>query len=92
MNETIAQTPAIKRPAVTSFRATGANGAYSYGDTPRQAAERFFERFDTRRKCDVIEGRIEGHFFSVTFRRGDQRPQRWENVTKAGVSKLPGNT
>ena len=58
--------------------------------TAREAAEKFFERYPTKRKCNVIEGNTEGDFFVVTYgRRSDGNwPKSYRDVTKKTASTL----
>ncbi len=70
--------------------------AYSKGatvtePTPRAAAVKFFERFPTRRKCNVIEGTVDGIFFSIRYGRKSlgEWPQSWKDITKKTASELP---
>lgn len=74
-----------------AYRAS-ANGGFGVTDiTPRSAAAKFFETFPAKRKCDVIEGEADGHFFTVKYGRrsaGDW-PQSWKDVTKKTLLELP---
>jgi hypothetical protein len=74
--------------------------AYAKGDrttaeaSPRAAAVAFFEQHPTRRKCDVIEGTIDGAFFVVSYGRASEGkwPSSWKNVTKKTAGELPDTT
>lgn len=59
--------------------------------TPRRAAAKFFETFPNKRKCNVIEGEADGHFFTVKYGRPSvgEWPQSWKEVTKKQVDTLP---
>jgi hypothetical protein len=76
---------------VKAFQAH-AKGATVVAMTARAAARKFFERFPNRRKCSVIEGTVDGPFFSVRYGRVNnvgEWPQSWRDVTKAQVETLP---
>ena len=68
-----------------------ATGATVTALTARAAARKFFERFPTRRKCNVIEGTVDGPFFSIRYGRksAGEWPQSWRDVTKKTVETLP---
>lgn len=70
-----------------AYRAFGA-GAGCTANTPRAAAVMFFERFPTKRKCDVREGEASGDgFFTVVLGKG--AGAKWNNVTKRTAHDLP---
>lgn len=69
-----------------AFRAFGKDCGVT-ANTPRAAAVMFFERFPSKRKCDVREGESDGGFFTVTFGRG--QGARWNDVTKKTAHDLP---
>jgi hypothetical protein len=59
--------------------------------TPRKAAVAFFEANPGKRKCNVTQGDLEGHFFVVTYGRkkeGDP-PTSWKDVTKKTLQDIP---
>ena len=60
-------------------------------DTPRQAADAFFAQYPNKRKCSVIEGELDGHFFTVSYGRASEGkwPASWKDVTKKAVADLP---
>jgi hypothetical protein len=75
---------------------TKAYQAYAAGvscsaPTARKAAQQFFERFPSKRKCNVIEGKIEGDFFVVSYgRRSDGNwPESFRDITKKTAANLP---
>lgn len=73
-----------------AFRAYGADCGVT-AETAQEAAKLFFEKFPNKRKCDVVEGTKDGHFFTVRYGRkstGDW-PQSFKDVTKKTVSTLP---
>ena len=74
-----------------SFQAYS-NGRTVTAETAKGAALAFFERFPTARKCNVIEGQQDGHFFTVTYGRASngEWPQSWKDVTKKQTADLPG--
>jgi len=60
-------------------------------DTPRDAAQVFFNTFPSARKCDIVEGEHNGDFFTVTYGRASlgEWPRQYKDVTKKTVSTLP---
>lgn len=56
--------------------------------TPKGAAQLFFQRFPNRRKCNVIEGVVDGPFFTVVYDR-DNWPLSFKDVTKKTMTDLP---
>lgn len=68
-----------------------ANGFRATAETPRKAAAKFFEQFPTKRKCSVLEGETDGHFFSVTYgiSSAGEWPSSWKDVTKKQIAELP---
>ena len=73
-----------------AYRAS-ATGCGATAATPKEAAEKFFNTFPTKRKCNIIEGKADGNFFTVAFGRASegQWPEQWKDVTKKKVSQLP---
>ena len=65
-----------------------AKGDYAYGDTPRAAARAFFDKYPARRKCNIIEGELDGGFFRIVY-----DPKTWpysaKDVTKKTIDQLP---
>lgn len=63
-------------------------------DSPRAAAVAFFEQHPTRRKCDVIEGTVDGAFFTISYGRASEGkwPSSWKDVTKKTAGELPDTT
>ena len=72
-----------------AYRAS-ATGCGVTAATPRAAAEKFFTAFPNKRKCDVIEGETDGHFFTVAFGRASEGkwPQQWKNITRKDIGIL----
>jgi len=70
----------------TAYRASASGGRYVTASTPSEAAELFFATFNKARKCDVIEGVKDGHFFTVAF--GRTSPKQWKDVTKNQAGEL----
>mgnify|MGYP006393176841 FL=1 len=62
-----------------AFRASAAGGFGVTADTPRQAALALFDKHPEKRKCDVIEGEADGHFFTVAYGRASEGkwPKSW---------------
>lgn len=73
-----------------AFRASGTDGHVTEA-TPKKAAQKFFEQFPTKRKCDIIEGQADGHFFTVAYGRASEGkwPQSYKDVTKKMIDGLP---
>lgn len=74
-----------------AYQAYASGGFSRTAETPYQAAQAFFEAFPNKRKCDILEGTKDGHFFTVAFGRkstGDW-PQSWKDVTKKTMADLP---
>ena len=73
-----------------AYRASAANCGCT-ASTPRAAAIKFFEQFPNKRKCDVIEGVVDGPFFTVSFGRTSegQWPARWKDIYKKQTDTLP---
>lgn len=73
-----------------AFKAYAKDGHVT-AETPRKAAEAFFSRFPTKRKCDVIQGEHDGLFFTVKYGRLSlgQWPQQFKDVTKKTAATLP---
>lgn len=70
------------------FMASGPDGANYVGSSPKEAAEGYFSKYPNKRKCDVHEGLIDGHFFTLVMRKNSQR---WKDITKKTFSSLPAN-
>lgn len=70
--------------------------AYSKGaiskiaENPRGAALAFFESNPNKRKCNIIEGKLEGGFFVVTYemRKPGGMPRSYSDVTKKSALTL----
>lgn len=76
----------------TAFRASSKHGGVT-ASTPREAAQLHFEKFPQSRKCDVIQGTVDGHFFTVAYGRASlgQWPTSWKDVTKKNIDSLPNS-
>lgn len=74
-----------------SYQAHAKNYGNVTRNTPRQAAQDFFDKHPKARKCNVTEGVEDGIFFTVTYGRASegQWPQSWKDVTKKTVDMLP---
>ena len=68
-----------------------ANGSRITREAPRAAALAFFEAFPNKRKCDVVEGEADGHFFTVAYGRVSEGkwPASWKGITKKTLMELP---
>ena len=74
-----------------AFQAYSKHGHVT-AETPQLAAQVFFNRFPSARKCNITEGELDGHFFTVRY--GNKysscgMPQSWASVTKKDVAALP---
>jgi hypothetical protein len=74
-----------------AFQAYGTDGTRVTRPTPKEAAIAFFEQNEGKRKCNVVEGKVDGHFFTVSYGRASAGnwPQSWKNVTKKSAQELP---
>jgi hypothetical protein len=75
----------------TEFQAYG-NGSNQCADNPQQAAAAFFAQNPKARKCNIIEGKTDGHFFTVAYGRkstGDW-PRSYKDVTRKTVWSAEG--
>lgn len=61
--------------------------------TPRLAAIEFFEKFPTKRKCSIVEGVTDGHFFTVRYGRSSEGdwPFSVRDISKKDIPSLPCN-
>lgn len=73
------------------FQAYSATNGRRAADTPKAAARAFFAAFPKARKCNIIEGKSEGGFFTVTYGRksNGEWPQSFKDVTKRSAENLP---
>lgn len=73
-----------------AFQAYG-NGSRVTGSTPMEAAVAFFEQNPNKRKCNIVEGTLDGHFFTVRYGRASEGdwPKSWQDVTKKAAQDLP---
>jgi hypothetical protein len=72
-----------------AYRASATGGYGVTADTPRAAALKFFEKFPNKRKCSVMEGTVDGVFFTMTFGPAPNWPQSWKDVTAKTAAALP---
>lgn len=75
------------------YMAHGTPGT-NYGETPRKAAQIFFEKNPTARKISVTEGRLNGDHVVVVYGSAseNQWPDYWPDITKRSVPTLPDVT
>lgn len=68
-----------------------AGGSSVTRETPKQAAMAFFEQNPGKRKCNVVEGTVDGRFFTVKYGRASmgEWPQSFKDVTKKMAATLP---
>jgi len=73
------------------FQAYASGGFKVVADNPRAAALLFFQTYPTKRKCTLIEGVKDGHFFCVTYGRASEGnwPQSFKDITKKRAALLP---
>lgn len=73
-----------------AFKAYGTD-AHVTASTPRAAALRFFNEHPTKRKCNVVEGTVDGRFFTVEYGRYSEGkwPLSFKEVTKKTALELP---
>lgn len=71
----------------TSFRAY-AKDCGIVADTPQAAALAFFDKYPNKRKCNIIEGKSDGAFFTVAYNR-NAWPKSYKDVTKKLAVNLP---
>lgn len=69
---------------VKAFLAYSGSRSSVVADTPSAAALLFFEKNPRARKCDIIEGVTDGHFFTVAYGRASEGrwPKSFKDVTK----------
>ena len=76
-----------------AYQAYATGGFRFTGHTPRAAAVLFFEKFPTKRKCDIIEGEQSADrlLFTITYGRASlgNWPKSWKGVTKKTAHDLP---
>lgn len=72
-----------------AFQAYGSDSSRVTDTTPRRAAQKFFETFPGKRKCNITEGETDGKFFTVTYGAKGRWPQSWKDVTKTLAANLP---
>ena len=67
------------------------DGGTVTASSARKAAAEFFKRFPSKRKCNVMEGSIDGQFFTVFYGRTSEGdwPQSYRDVTKKTMIELP---
>lgn len=71
----------------TEFRAY-TKDCDAYGDTPQQAAQNFFNSYPSKRKCNIIEGLCDGHFFRTEY-KPEKWPKSFKDITKKQIQNLP---
>lgn len=68
------------------FRADSNKGSF-IGETAKEAAIGFFNKFPTARKCDIREGTYEDGFFTLAISRNSTN-FRMNDVTKKMIDSL----
>lgn len=69
---------------MSTFQAYAKGHKTAYGATPRVAQGSFFLVNPKARKCNIIEGEIDGKFFVVSFSAG-KSPRSFKDVTRKTV-------
>jgi hypothetical protein len=74
-----------------AYRASSKGNFAATRATPRAAALAFFAAFPGKRKCNVIQGTVDGPMFTVVYGRASlgQWPDSWRDVTPKTVNTLP---
>lgn len=72
------------------FKAFSKHG-YCIGESPRDAALKFFEKYPNARKCSIIQGKSDGYFFTVIYGKWSESewPDYYKNVTRKTAIELP---
>ena len=75
---------------MSAYQAYGKAGRVTR-DTPRAAALAYFDSFPSSRKCNVVQGKKDGEFFTVTYGLASdgQWPTSYKDVTKKTAGDLP---
>ena len=63
------------------FRAYAKDAQSTYSADPMEAARHFFTENPKKRKCDVLEGYLDGPAFVVAYSAG-KMPRSFKGVTK----------
>lgn len=76
---------------MNAFQAYATGGIKVIRPTAKEAALAFFEQNQGKRKCNVIQGTTDDHFFTVKYGRVSEGnwPQSWKDVTKKTALDLP---
>ena len=74
---------------VKAFKAHGKAGHVTR-ETAKAAALAFFAEFPSSRKCNIIQGEIDGGFFFVTYVKSSngEWPMSYKDVTKKTVHQI----
>lgn len=72
-----------------AFQAYGKAGTVT-AETAREAALKYFITFPKSKKCNIAEGEIDGHFFTVKYGRNSngELPKSYKDITKKQVSEI----
>ena len=75
-----------------AYRASAKGGFGVTADTPKKAAQAFFAQFPEKRKCNILQGEVEGQFFVVKYGQKSQGewPASFKDISKKQVDGLPG--
>lgn len=71
-----------------------AKGCHTTAETPRKAAEKFFDMFPSKRKCNVTQGETDGMFFIMKISVDVHQytlANRWKDITKKTIDTLPAD-
>lgn len=72
----------------TAYKAFTQDAAFT-ADTPRAAAQGFFNKYPTKRKCTIWAGTVDGSFFTVAIRLCGRGVSHYNDVTKKSMAYLP---
>lgn len=74
-----------------AYQAHAPGGTSVTKATAREAAVAFFDQNPGKRKCNVVQGEVDGHFFTIAYGLArDRMPKSWKGVTKKTAQDLPG--
>lgn len=74
-----------------AYQAYGKAGCVTSEKSARDAAQAYFAQFPRSLKCDVIQGKTDGLFFTIAYGRKSegQWPESYKAVTKKTMANLP---
>ena len=74
-----------------AYQAYAAGGFRVTAETAKRAAKLFFDTYPNKRKCNVVQGEVDGRFFIVSYGRDSEGkcPASFKNVSKKSMDSLP---